>query len=135
MNRFNKLIISIVAIFILPLFSCTKESPKLPEVDVLTLIGRVFDKDSGKPIPGIQVALSSGESALTNVLGAFVFSIAIEDNILPDSIRFEDVDGEANGMYSPSEMELNLDVKSSAFNADSHIFKVEGIHVFLSRVQ
>ena len=42
--------------------------------------------------------------------------------------------GEENGWYSPTEMELNLDVRSSSFNADSHLFKVEGVEVFLSRL-
>ena len=134
MQRFNKLIISIVALFILPLFSCTDNSSEKPGVDMLTLRGAVFDKDNGKPIPGIQALLSTGESAATDMHGNFSFSVEIEDNIFPDSIRFEDIDGEDNGSYSPTEMELNLDVKSSAFNADSHLFKVEGVEVFLSRL-
>lgn len=134
MKRFNKLIISIVALLVLPLFSCTKDSSDALEVDVLTLKGGVFDRDNGKPIPGIQVALSTGESVSTDSRGAFVFSVAIEDNNLPDFIRCEDVDGEANGSYLPTEMELNLDIKSSAFNAVSHLFNVEGVDVFLSRL-
>ena len=93
---------------------------------MLTLRGGVFDKDNGKPIPGIQALLSTGESASTDKRGNFSFSVEIEDNIFPDSIRFEDIDGEENGWY--------LDVKSSAFNADSHLFKVEGVEVFLSRL-
>ena len=101
---------------------------------MLTLRGAVFDKDNGKPIPGIQALLSTGESASTDKRGSFSFSVEIEDNIFPDSIRFEDIDGEDNGSYSPTEMELNLDVKSSSFNADSHLFKVEGVEVFLSRL-
>ena len=101
---------------------------------MLTLRGAVFDKDNGKPIPGIQALLSTGESASTDMHGNFSFSVEIEDNIFPDSIRFEDIDGEDNGSYSPTEMELNLDVKSSSFNADSHLFKVEGVEVFLSRL-
>ena len=129
MQRFNKLIISIVALFVLPLFSCTDNSSEKPGVDMLTLRGGVFDKDNGKPIPGIQALLSTGDKR-----GSFSFSVEIEDNIFPDSIRFEDIDGEDNGSYSPTEMELNLDVKSSAFNADSHLFKVEGVEVFLSRL-
>lgn len=123
-----------VALFILPLFSCTNDSYEKPEVVILTLKGAVFDKDNGKPIPGIQVLLSTGESASTDKRGAFTLSVEIEDNILPDSIRFEDVDGDMNGSYSPMEMELNLNVRSSAFNADSHIFKVEGVDAFLTRI-
>lgn len=73
-----------MALFILPLFSCTDKSSENSEVDILTLRGAVFDKD--------------------------------------------------NGSYSPTEMELNLDVRSSSFNADSHLFKVEGVEVFLSRL-
>ena len=123
-----------MALFILPLFSCTDKSSENSEVDILTLRGGVFDKDNGKPIPGIKALLSTGESESTDMHGNFSFSVEIEDNIFPDSIRFEDIDGEDNGSYSPTEMELNLDVKSSAFNADSHLFKVEGVEVFLSRL-
>jgi len=60
---------------------------------MLTLRGGVFDKDNGKPIPGIQALLSTGESASTDKRGNFSFSVEIEDNIFPDSIRFEDIDG------------------------------------------
>lgn len=123
-----------MALFILPLFSCTSDSADSPEVDVLTLMGSVFDEENGKPIPGIQVALSTGESVSTDNYGRFNFSIDINDNILPEFIRCEDVDGDVNGSYSPTEMELNLNVKSSAFNSDSRLFKVEGIDVFLSRL-
>ena len=123
-----------MALFVLPLFSCTDKSSENSEVDILTLRGAVFEKDNGKPIPGIKALLSTGESASTDMHGNFSFSVEIEDNIFPDSIRFEDIDGEDNGSYSPTEMELNLDVKSSAFNAASHLFKVEGVEVFLSRL-
>ena len=92
MQRFNKLIISIVALFVLPLFSCTDKSSENSEVDILTLRGGVFDKDNGKPIPGIQALLSTGESASTDKRGNFSFSVEIEDNIFPDSIRFEDIE-------------------------------------------
>ena len=123
-----------MALFVLPLFSCTDKSSENSEVDILTLRGAVFEKDNGKPIPGIKALLSTGESASTDMHGNFSFSVEIEDNIFPDSIRFEDIDGEDNGSYSPTEMELNLDVRSSSFNADSHLFKVEGVEVFLSRL-
>ena len=56
---------------------------------MLTLRGGVFDKDNGKPIPGIKALLSTGESASTDMNGYSSFSIAIEDNIFPEYLTLE----------------------------------------------
>lgn len=64
------------------------------------LKGKVFAKNTNKPIPQVYIAQYFGDEVYTDENGAFVLPV-YTDWGATDNLYFEDKDGELNGEFSP----------------------------------
>ncbi|MDR2194932.1 MAG: hypothetical protein LBP19_10825 [Treponema sp.] len=81
-------------------------TPQSMGLDVL-IRGTVRSKETNKPVEGIRVSVVEDSYCydLTDRLGRFQIYVPQEESF---TVRFDDIDGKENGLYSPAERPVNI---------------------------